>query len=128
MPDACGAVEESAMPEQNLTTIDEAIRRVQRHKAGDRTNDRVATTETVGDPDTGSPEASAQTGAAAGAILGTALAGPLGMAAGAGLGAAAGAVAEGDEDRPRTRDDLRKDTQFEAWRSNDDDTNERGHR
>ena len=112
------------MPEENLTTLDEGIRSVQRHKSGERTADRIPTSEAVGDPDEGSPEASSQSGAATGAILGTAIAGPLGMAAGAGLGAGAGAATAGDADRPRTRDDLRKDEQFDDWRSDDGDTND----
>lgn len=109
------------MPEENLTTIDHAIRRVQRHDSGDRTSDRVPTTESVGDPDEGSREASAESGAAAGAILGTVIAGPIGMAAGAGIGAAAGGVAEGAEDPPRTLDAERKDEQYDEWSEHDDD-------
>ena len=105
------------MPEENLTTIDDAVRRVQRHTSGDRTSDRVPTSESVGDPDEGSREASAESGAAAG---------PFGLAAGAGIGAAAGGVAEGAEDPPRTRDAERKDEQYEEWRENDDDATERG--
>ena len=112
------------MPEENLTTIDEAVRRVRRHASGDRTSDRIPTSETVGDPDEGSPEASAQSGAATGAILGTVVAGPIGLAAGAGIGAAAGAAAEGDADRPRTRDDRRKAEQLEEWRTDEDDAEE----
>jgi hypothetical protein len=120
------SLEVPQMPEENLTTIDEAIRAVQRHTAGDRTSDRVPTSESVGDPDAGSREASAESGAAAGAILGTAIAGPLGLAAGAGIGAAAGGVAEGEEEVPRTRDAERKAEQYEEWRENDDDATERG--
>lgn len=114
------------MPEENLTTIDDAVRRVQRHRSGDRTSDRVPTSETVGDPDEGSRGASAESGAAAGAILGAAIAGPFGLAAGAGIGAAAGGVAEGTEDPPRTRDAERKDEQYEEWSENDDDATARG--
>jgi hypothetical protein len=120
------SLEVSAMPEENLTTIDDAVRRVQRHTSGDRTSDRVPTSESVGDPDEGSREASAESGAAAGAILGAAIAGPFGLAAGAGIGAAAGGVAEGAEDPPRTRDAERKEQQYEEWRENDDDATERG--
>ena len=114
------------MPEENLTTIDEAVRRVQRHESGDRTSDRVPTSESVGDPDEESREASAEGGAATGALLGAAIAGPFGLAAGAAIGAAAGGVAEGAEDPPRTRDADRKDEQYEEWRANDDDATERG--
>lgn len=114
------------MPEENLTTIEEGIRHVQRHKAGDRTPTRVPTSESVGDPDAGSPEAAAQTGAAAGGLAGAAIAGPVGMVAGAAVGAAAGAAAEGDEDRPATHDDERKEQQYEDWRRNDDGPEERG--
>jgi hypothetical protein len=120
------SMEVSAMPEENLTTIDDAVRRVQRHTSGDRTSDRLPTSESVGDPDEGSREASAESGAAAGAILGAAIAGPFGLAAGAGIGAAAGGVAEGAEDPPRTRDAERKEQQYEEWRENDDDATERG--
>jgi hypothetical protein len=119
-------MEVPAMPEENLTTIDDAVRRVQRHASGDRSSDRVPTSESVGDPDEGSREASAESGAAAGAILGAAVAGPIGLAAGAGIGAAAGGVAEGVEDPPRTRDAERKDDQYQEWRENDDDATERG--
>jgi hypothetical protein len=114
------------MPEENLTTIDEGIRQVQRHRAGDRTATRVPTNETVGDPDEGSPAAAGQTGAAAGALAGTAVAGPVGMVAGAAVGAAAGAAAEGHEDQPMTADHDRKEEQYEDWRHDDDGAEERG--
>jgi hypothetical protein len=115
------------MPEENLTTIDEGIRRVQRQRSGDRTPDRVPTDEAVGDPDEGSPAAAGQSGAAAGALAGTAIAGPFGMVAGAVVGAAAGVVAEGDADETRTHDARRKEAEYEAWR-NDDDPAARGER
>jgi hypothetical protein len=104
------------MPEENLTTTDSAVRRVDRRSAGDRTPDRVPTTETVGDPDEGSPEAAGEAGAATGAIVGTVLGGPLGMAAGAGIGAAAGLASEADADDAPTRDAQRKAEQIEEWR------------
>ena len=116
----------SDMPEENLTTIEEGIRHVQRHKAGDRTPTRVPTSESVGDPDAGSPQAASQTGAAAGALAGTAIAGPVGMVAGAAVGAAVGVAAEGDEDRPSTDDDERKEQRYEDWRRNDERPEERG--
>ena len=107
------------MPEENLTTMEEGIRHVQRHSAGDRSATRVPTNETVGDPDEGSPEAAGQTGAAARARR-CCHRRSFGMVAGAAVGAAAGTAAEGDEDRPATRDDQRKERQYEEWRHDDE--------
>lgn len=114
------------MPEENLTTIEEGIRHVHRHEAGDRSATRVPTDEAVGDPDEGSPGAAEEAGAAAGVVAGTAIAGPLGMVAGAALGAAAGAAAEGDDDRPPTGDAERKAEEYDEWRQSDDRPEERG--
>jgi hypothetical protein len=46
------------------------------------------------------------------------------MAAGAGLGAAAGSAAEGDADRPETRDDLRKADQLDDFERELDEPHE----
>ena len=113
------------MPEENLTTIEEGIRHVQRRQAGDRSATRAPTDEAIGDPDQGSPEAAEEAGAAAGAVAGTAIAGPLGMVAGAAIGAAAGAAAE-DDDRPPTHDAERKADEYDEWRQSDDRPEERG--
>ena len=114
------------MPEENLTTIEEGIRHVQRRHAGDRSGTRIPTDEALGDPDEGSPEAAGQAGAAAGVVAGSAIAGPIGMVAGAAIGAAAGAAAEGDDDRPATDDAERKAEEYEEWRHDDDRPEERG--
>jgi hypothetical protein len=109
----------SHMPEENLTTIEEGIRHVQR-QAGDRSGTRAPTDEAVGDPDEGSPEAAGEAGAAAGVVAGSAIAGPIGMVAGAAIGAAAGSAAEGDDDPPATHDAERKADEYDRWRRNDD--------
>lgn len=97
------------MPEEYLTTLDEARHRPTR----DRTNP-VPTTEAVGDPDEDSLEAGGQAGAAAGAVVGGALAGPIGLAAGAAVGGAAGAAGEAaDPEEAAARDQRRKETQLE---------------
>jgi hypothetical protein len=114
------------MPEENLTTIEDGKRYVERHRSGDRTPTRAPTDEAVGDPDKGSPEAAEQSGAAAGAVAGTAVAGPVGMVAGAAIGAVAGAAAEGDDDRPATDDAGRKAEEYDEWRRDDDGPEERG--
>ncbi len=113
------------MPEENLASIEEGIRHVQRRQAGDRTGTRAPTDEAVGDPDEGSPEAAGEAGAAAGVVAGSAIAGPIGMVAGAAIGAAAGA-AGGDDDRPSTHDAERKAEEYEEWRHDDDRPEERG--
>jgi hypothetical protein len=113
------------MPEENLTTIDEGIRHVQRRQAGDRSGTRAPTDEAIGDSDQGSPEAAEEAGAAAGVVAGTAIAGPIGMIAGAAIGAAAGAAGEGDHDRLPTHDAERKAEDYDEWRHSDDRPEER---
>ena len=98
------------MSRENLTSTDEAVRRVQRR----RSDDEAPTTETLGDPDDASPEAAGQASAAAGALIGAAVAGPIGMAAGAAIAGAGGALAEqADGDEPDRWDQTHKEQELQ---------------